>query len=154
MRTSTTILAAALCSLAFALPSSLIRPRAGGPAIIAIPSTCTVTNPLVTASDASYQPAPATSDDLLYSAYYTSFSTNKTEMANQCLEQCYGYGYHVECKTAYWAENVAVPAGYYGSTGGQLETACLMFSRVFTAEDFVAAPQGQATDAVAGNIEC
>ena len=75
-------------------------------------------------------------------------------MAEQCLEQCYGYGYHVECKTAYWAENVVMPAGYYGSSGGQLETACLMFNRTLVEDDFVVAPEGQATDAFAGNIQC
>ena len=73
-------------------------------------------------------------------------------MAEQCLEQCYGYGYHVECKTAYWAENLVTPAGYYGA--GQLSTACLLFSRALDSDDFEVAPEGQATDAFAGNIAC
>ena len=75
-------------------------------------------------------------------------------MAEQCLQQCYGYGNHVECKTAFWAENVVVPAGYYGTPGGQLSTGCIMFSRALESSDFVAAPEGQATDAFAGNIAC
>jgi hypothetical protein len=99
-------------------------------------------------------PSPAAHDDILYSSYYPSYTSNTTAMAQQCLQQCYGYGYHVECKTAYWAENMVVPAGYYGTAGGQLETACLMFSRALTSDDFVAAPEGQGTGATAGNIAC
>jgi hypothetical protein len=75
-------------------------------------------------------------------------------MAQQCLEQCYGYGYHIECKTAFWAENLVVPAGYYGTPGGQLSTGCLFFGRELTSSDFVTAPVGQATDAFARNIAC
>lgn len=75
-------------------------------------------------------------------------------MAEQCLQQCYGYGTHVECKTAFWAENLVVPAGYYGTPGGQLSTGCLLFSQALTSSDFVAAPEGQATDAFAGTIAC
>jgi hypothetical protein len=95
-----------------------------------------------------------TADDVLYNAYYPSFSTNKTAMAEQCLQQCYGYGNHVECKTAFWAENIVVPAGYYGTPGGQLSTGCVLFSRTLESGDFVAAPEGQATDAFAGSIAC
>ncbi|KAF1843280.1 uncharacterized protein K460DRAFT_368175 [Cucurbitaria berberidis CBS 394.84] len=154
MRTSTTILTAALCSTISALPSPNMLPRAGGPAIVPIPSTCTISFPLPTspATTTTYQPAPATTADLLYSAYYPAFSTNKTAMAEQCLQQCYGYGYHVECKTAYWAENILVPAGEYGA--GELSTACLLFSRALDERDFVVAKEGQATGAFAGSIAC
>lgn len=155
MHTSALLLtaAAALSSLVSALPSPNILPRAGGPAILPIPSNCTITYPLPTSPEAAaYQPAPATTNDTLYSAYYPAFSTNKTAMAQQCLQQCYGYGYHVECKTAYWAQNILVPAGSYGA--GQLSTACLLFSRALSGSDFVVAPGGQATDAFAGNIAC
>ena len=154
MRTSTTIFVAALYSLASALPTSNNIPRAGGPAITPIPSNCTVTDPMPNGCSTSYLPASAAHDDILYSSYYPSFSSNKTEMARQCLQQCYGYGYHVECKTAYWAENVVVPKGYYGTEGGQLSTACLMFNRTLTSEDFVPAPEGQGTGSFAGNIAC
>jgi hypothetical protein len=139
---------------ALAVTPGSITPRAGGPAIVPIPSTCTVSNPLPTSVITSYQPAPLTNDALLYTAYYSSFSTNKTVMAQQCFEQCYGYGYHVECKTAFWAENLVVPAGYYGMPGGQLSTGCLFFNRTLASEDFVPAPEGQATDARAVNIAC
>ena len=156
MRTSSTIFtAAAICSLASALPTSDLISRAGGPAVKPIPANCTVTRPLTPAAPPCYLPAPAaTTTALLYSAYYPSFSSNTTQMALQCLQQCYGYGNPGQCKTAYWAENVVVPKGYYGTEGGYLSTACLMFDRALTGADFVAAPQGQATDAFAATIEC
>jgi hypothetical protein len=75
-------------------------------------------------------------------------------MAKQCSEQCYGYGDHTECKAYYWAENIVVPAGYYGSAGGELSTGCLFFNKALTSDDFVAAAEGQATIASAGNIAC
>jgi hypothetical protein len=93
-------------------------------------------------------------DALLYSAYYPSFSTNKTAMAEQCLQQCYGYGYHVECRTVFWAENLVVPAGYYGTPGGKLSTGCLLFNRTLLSSDFETAPEGQATDWFAASLAC
>jgi len=154
MRTSTTtnlLAAAILATLGSALPALNIVPRAGGPAITPIPSTCTVTNPLP--SLASYIPAPCTTDALFYYSYYDSFS-NGVDWAEQCSEQCYGYGDHTECKAYYWAENIVVPAGYYGSPGGELLTGCLFFNRTLTSDEFVVAPEGQATVASAGNIAC
>jgi hypothetical protein len=147
---------AAFSTFVSALPATTpnILARAGGPAIVPIPPTCSVTDPLPASSSASYVPAPSTSNALLYSAYYPSFSTNKTAMAQQCLEQCYGYGYHVECKTAFWAENIVVPAGYYGTAGGQLSTGCLFFNRPLMNGDFVPAPEGQGTHSFARNIAC
>ena len=47
-----------------------------------------------------------------------------------------------------------VPKGYYGSPGGQLETACLFFARTLTDEDFTTAPEGQASNAFAWGLEC
>lgn len=147
---------AVFSSVSNALPASTpaIAPRAGGPAITPIPSSCTVTNPLPSSNSASYEPAPSTEDAILYTAYYSLPSTNKTALAQQCLEQCYGYGYHVECKTAFWAENLVVPEGYYGTPGGQLSTGCLFFERALTSDDFVPAPEGQAINAFAGSIAC
>jgi hypothetical protein len=75
-------------------------------------------------------------------------------MSQQCLEQCYGYGTSTECHSAYWAENIPVPAGYYGSPGGQLETACIFYTRALTAADLEAAPEGQGTSSFARNIAC
>ncbi|OAL03305.1 hypothetical protein IQ06DRAFT_291122 [Phaeosphaeriaceae sp. SRC1lsM3a] len=153
--TTSLLIAAAFATVASALPATTDSvKRAGGPAIVPIPATCTVTSPLPDSPTTSYIPSPSTNNILLYSAYYPSFSTNTTAMAEQCLQQCYGYGTHVECKTAFWAENLVVPAGYYGTPGGQLSTGCLLFSQALTSSDFVAAPEGQATDAFAGTIAC
>lgn len=159
MRPSTSaslLFIAAIATTASALPttSSDIVARAGGPAAVPIPSSCVVTNPLPTTDSVSYQPAPATDVDRTYHVYYPSFSTNKTMMAQQCLEQCYGLGGPPGCKAAFWAENIVVPAGYYGTPGGQLSTGCIMFQRPLESTDFVPAPAGQATDAFAGNILC
>ncbi|KAF2877402.1 hypothetical protein BDV95DRAFT_589993 [Massariosphaeria phaeospora] len=152
------MLASTLLFAAFAAAAPMsdhVHKRAGGPIAKPIPSTCTVTNPLPTSSGAeTYQPAPATSDALLYSAYYPSPSSNKTALAEQCLQQCYGYGDSTQCKTVYWAENVVTPAGYRGSPGGALQTGCVFFNRTLVNADFVPAPAGQATDAFAGNIQC
>jgi len=155
MLTSTIVLTT-LAALASALPtSSNVSPRAGGPAQVPIPSNCKVINPLPSpTADETYLPGPSANDAVLYYAYYPSPTTNKTALSTQCLEQCYGYGNTGECKTAYWAENVPVPAGYYGSPGGQLETACLFFNRALVAGDFVIAPTGEATTPFAGNIIC
>jgi hypothetical protein len=151
-----TILLTALAACAIALPTSNhLRLRAGGPAIKPIPSTCNVTNPLpITDCDSTFLPGPSTNDAVLYYAYYDSLSTNTTSLAEQCLQQCYGFGDSTQCKAAFWAENMVVPAGYYGSPGGNLETACLMFNRALTSADFAAAPEGQATSPYAGNIKC
>jgi hypothetical protein len=146
---------ASLVTLTLALPSSTLSKRAGGPAISPIPSSCTISHPLPTATaDETYIPAPSTSGVLIYSAYYPSPSTNKTALALQCLQQCYGYGYKGDCVASYWAENVPTPSGYYGTAGGYLETACLYYSRELTETDFVVAPKGQATTPSAGNISC
>jgi len=157
MHTSKALYLTLLLSIASAIPTpAVLAPRAGGPAIVPIPETCRVATPLPIAKEGStsYLPSPASGSDILYSAYYPSFSPNKTAMAQQCAQQCYGYGNHTECKTAYWAEKVVVPAGYYGTPGGQLSTACLFFTRPLSAADFTVAPAGQATGAFAGTIAC
>ncbi|KAF2242877.1 hypothetical protein BU26DRAFT_120422 [Trematosphaeria pertusa] len=152
MLTSTITILTTLTALAAALPSPNLAARAGGPAIVPIPSTCTVTNPLPTGS--AFLPTDSAKNSLLYNAYYPAFSSNKTEMAEQCLQQCYGYGNHTECKAAFWAQNVKTPAGYYGTPGGDPMTACIMFDRAVTPEDFVAAPEGEGTDAYTRNLAC
>jgi hypothetical protein len=144
MIASTTVLFASLVVLTAATP---IVPRAGGPAIKPIPSTCTITNPNPTGT--AFIP---TNEQPLYSAYYPSPSTNETQMAEQCLQQCYGYGDSTQCHAAFWAENVEVPQGSYGA--GSLSTACLLFSRSLAESDFKAAPAGQATHAYARNLAC
>ncbi|KAF2180489.1 hypothetical protein K469DRAFT_692693 [Zopfia rhizophila CBS 207.26] len=148
------IIITALATLTTALPttSNKVEARAGGPVAKPIPSTCTVNGPLPTGE--SHVPSPSTSNALLYYAYYPSPSTNKTQMSQQCLEQCYGYGDSTQCKTAYWAENMVVPAGYCGSPGGNLETGCLMFNRTLTSAEFIPSTPGQNTSPFAGNIQC
>lgn len=150
MLASTTTLLTAFAALAAAAPTSNVVARAGGPAIKPIPSTCSITNPEGSATN--FLPGPGAEAVQLYGAYYPSFSTNKTLMSEQCLQQCYGYGDSTQCKAAFWAENVFVPAGNPGA--GQLETACLMYTRFLTTADFKPAPAGQATDAYTRNLAC
>lgn len=155
--TTTTTLLTTFATLTSALPATLTR-RAGGPAIKPIPSTCTLSDPYPqstsTSAPPSFLPAAAAKSVELYAMYYPSPSTNTTQMAEQCLQQCYGYGTSTECHAAFWAENVAVPAGYYGSPGGNLETACIFYTRALTEADLEVAPEGQGTEAYARNIAC
>lgn len=142
-----------------ALPASTPTILAGGPATAPIPSNCTVTNlaPIFAQMhNQSYVPTSAANVDTLYSAYYPSFSPNATTMSQQCLQQCYGYGGRGQCKTAFWAEKMPVPEGHRGSPGGQLMTACILFSRTLTDEDFGTAPEpeGQASNTFAWSIRC
>ncbi|KAF2636887.1 hypothetical protein P280DRAFT_472760 [Massarina eburnea CBS 473.64] len=153
MLTTTTIFTS-FVALTTALPA-LNHPRAGGPSILPIPSNCTITNPSTAADTPSaFLPVASTSSARLYSAYYPSFTTNKTQMSAQCLQQCYGYGNHTQCKASFWAENVKVPPGYHDSPGGQLMTSCLLYNRTLTANDFESAPEGEGTDAYTRNLEC
>jgi len=151
------LLATSILPLTNALPAPVPAILAGGPAIVPIPSNCTVTNLAPTTGqmrNESYIPTLDASNDILYSAYYPSPTTNATQMSLQCLQQCHGYGDGSQCKTAFWADKMPVPKGYYGSPGGQLENACLFFARTLTDEDFTAAPEGQASNAFAWGLEC
>ncbi|KAJ4292048.1 hypothetical protein N0V90_009947 [Kalmusia sp. IMI 367209] len=154
MLVSTTLFTA-FAALTSALPTTLTQ-RAGGPAVKPIPDTCTLNNPYEqsTSAPTDFLPAASAKSIELYAAYYPSPTTNTTQLQQQCLEQCYGFGTSTECKGAFWAENVPVPAGYYGSPGGQLETACVFYTRALVETDLVAAPQGQGTSAYARNIAC
>lgn len=163
------------CRMVFSLPSTLLllgiitlsfanaRPApapnilAGGPAATPIPSNCTITNLAPTMGqmrNESYVPTASASNDILFSVYYPAPSTNTTTMSLQCLEQCHSYGDGSQCKTAFWAEKMPVLEGYYGSPGGQLETACLLFTRVLGDNDFMAASEGQASHAFAWSLRC
>lgn len=154
---SITLMAADMLPLTNALPAPVPAVLAGGPAAVPIPANCTITNLVPTLGqmrNQSYIPTAEASNDILYSAYYPSPSINATAKSLQCLQQCYGYGDGSQCKTAFWAEDVTVPKGYYGSPGGQLETACLFFTRSLKDEDFVFVPEGQASNAFAWSIKC
>jgi len=148
------ILAAMFAALTVAAPASNLVQRAGGPVAKPIPDTCTVDDPYESSTSApsAFIPAASSSEIQLYAMYYPPYTSNSTQMAQQCLEQCYGYGDSTECKGAYWANQVLVPEGYYGS--GTLETACVFYTRALAADDLVAAPEGQGTDAKARNIVC
>ncbi|KAK7183104.1 hypothetical protein DPSP01_005952 [Paraphaeosphaeria sporulosa] len=150
-----TILFNAFATLTSALPTTLSE-RAGGPSTKPIPDTCKLSDPheQTASAPSDFIPAPSVKSVELYAAYYPSPSSNTTQMAQQCLEQCYGYGTSIECKGAFWAENMVVPPGYYGSPGGQLETACVFYTRALTEADFEEAPEGQGTGAYARNIAC
>lgn len=140
-----------------ALPTPIPAVLAGGPAAVPVPENCTVTNLTPTLGhmrNESYIPTADARNDILYSAYYPSSSTNATAKSLQCLQQCHGYGDGSQCKTAFWAEKMPVPKGYYGSPGGQLDTACLFFTWKLSDVDFEAAPKGQALNAFAWSIQC
>ena len=137
-------------------PSTHYPARAGGPIAKPIPANCTIKSPLpatTSTATAAYAPAPNTTSISVYSAYYQPASTNQTALFTQCLEQCYGFGTPGTCMAAYLASNVPAPP-LFGSPGGQLETACLMYNRTLTPADFVLAPAGTYTDAMSGDILC
>lgn len=150
------LLAALLPLLTAATP---IKARAGGPAFVPIPANCTVINPLPhascgTANVNGFMPAANfSSSNLIYSSYFDGFLSQSAQ-ADDCLEQCNGYGDPGECKSALVAYNVPTPKGYYGTAGGVLETACLLYGAYFTPNDFVTAPAGQYVNETAGNIYC
>jgi len=152
----TLLIATSLASLAWATP---IDKRAGGPAATPIPATCTVINPLPRGNCGignvnGYEPSTNfTIANSLYQSYFDGF-LSVADQWTQCSEQCYGYGTPGTCKSAILAYNVPTPKGYYGTSGGDLETACLLYSAYLTPNDFVKAPEGQYTDATAGSIFC
>ena len=136
--------------------ASPIEKRAGGPAIVPIPSNCTIINPLPHAACGTANVngwMPASNESLLYSAYFDGF-LNQSEQAEQCLEQCYGYGNPGQCKSAFVGYQIPTPPGYFGTNGGDLETACLLYSTYSDPTNFTVAPAGQYLNATAGNIYC
>lgn len=140
----TTILLTTLSALAAATP---LTPRAGGPAIVPIPSDCKTTNPLPSTS--GNKPTP----DTLYTQFISS-GESTSKQAQTCFEQCYGFGTPGSCKAAVFALNVPTPKGYYGTEGGVLEASCMMFSDYLDESQFEAAPAGQYTNETAMNIYC
>jgi len=145
--------------LALLATASPIAPRAGGPVAGTIPANCTVMNPLPhaacgTANVHGYMPsANFTSSHLLYSSYFEG-TLSQSAQATQCMEQCYGYGTPGQCKSVLVGYQIPTPKGYYGTAGGVLETACLLYSAYLVPTDFVAAPSGQYVNETAGSIYC
>jgi hypothetical protein len=145
--------------LAFATPIT-VRASAGGPIPKPIPSTCTITNPLPHSNCTN----PTTTNNLkpslnftithtLYAAYF-DLPTPASELWTQCSEQCYGYGYEGECKSAVLAYDVPTPKGYHGGAGGELVIACLLFDESIGVGDWEAAVEREWNDVRAGSLYC
>ncbi|KAK5138430.1 hypothetical protein LTR08_000016 [Meristemomyces frigidus] len=139
--------------------ASPLTTRAGGPSIVPIPTNCTLTNPFPHASCSNttangYMPSSNfTSTHLAYSAYFEG-SSSPSAQATQCIQQCYGLGPSGACKSAMLGYQIPTPPGLFGTAGGVLETACLMFDTYLDPHIFVAAPRGQYLNATAKNIYC
>ncbi|KAK4544136.1 hypothetical protein LTR36_004634 [Oleoguttula mirabilis] len=150
------LLASVLPLLAAASP---IQPRAGGPIAEPIPSNCTLINPLPHAScgnatTSGYMPTSNfTATNLVYSAYFEGFLSQPAQ-ATECMQQCYGFGDKGDCKSALLGYRIPTPKGYYGTVGGDLETACLLYGAYLNPNVFVPAPSGQYVNATAQNIYC
>ncbi|KAM0718808.1 hypothetical protein Q7P37_005879 [Cladosporium fusiforme] len=133
----------------------------GGPIPKTIPSNCTVTNALP--HDANecdigningWKPrSNFTSTHLLHSSYF-DLPQSAEELWEQCSEECYGYGDEGECKSALLAQDVPTPEGYLGTPGGDLMTACLLFEKYISPNDFEKAQAGQWVNETAGGIYC
>ncbi|KAK3111782.1 hypothetical protein LTR53_012610 [Teratosphaeriaceae sp. CCFEE 6253] len=161
MRT-TTFLAGILPVLAISIP---VAPRAGGPAFIPIPANCTVINPLPYAGGSTanvgcvngFKPAANfTASHHIYGYYLASTPNNQSTQFEMCLEQCNGFSYKGDCKSALLAYRVPYPKFYYGVTpDGELAgVGCLMFDAYLDPNKFVAAPVGQYVNETAGSIYC
>jgi len=155
-----TIFILSLFSLVIVANPIALRPRAGGPTLKPIPSTCDITNPLphsscnATAATSGYKPTSAfASNHKLYESYF-DLPTPAEELWEQCSQQCYGYGDAGECKSVILAYGVPTPKGYYGGPGGELTIVCLLFDEYLADEVFEAAVAGQWLDERAGNLHC
>ncbi|RMY81806.1 hypothetical protein D0864_08207 [Hortaea werneckii] len=131
-----------------------IAPRAGGPTFSPIPKNCTITNQLPTTNTntSSHLPSsgwklPANFTDTheLYSSYFSQPFYTPAEQALHCQQQCYGFGERGTCKAVLLGYNVPTPKGYYGTEGGELATACLLYDVFLEEGMFVPAPKGHET---------
>lgn len=143
-----------LLTTTLASMASALAIRAGGPPFVPIPSNCTVPNPLpppaLNYSTNGLSVSPSTLNSSGVYSYYLALPDYQpmSERWEGCLEQCNGLG---GCVSAFMADGVKTPKGYYGTSGGTPSRACLMFDRYLEGCDFVAAEGvGNAT---AGNIE-
>ncbi|KAF1818955.1 uncharacterized protein K489DRAFT_413395 [Dissoconium aciculare CBS 342.82] len=153
------IILAVLPVLAVVAGSPLIQERAGGPEAIPIPANCTTINPLPHAScGVGNVSGYRVSDEFSkanagYYAYYGA-TGSVAEASDFCFKQTYGYGSRGTYKAAVFAYNAPTPKGYFGSKGGELTNACLMYKKPLTPLDFVKAEDGQFTNATAISIYC
>ncbi|GAB1728735.1 hypothetical protein NU195Hw_Modified_104t1 [Hortaea werneckii] len=144
-----------------------IAPRAGGPTFSPIPKNCTITNQLPTTNTTSSTgtntttltsgwklPANFTNIHELYSSYFSQPFYTPAEQALHCQQQCYGFGERGTCKSVLLGYNVPTPKGYYGTEGGELTTACLLYDVFLEEGMFVPAPVGQFVNEMASNLDC
>ncbi|MCJ1326291.1 hypothetical protein MMC10_002955 [Thelotrema lepadinum] len=139
----------ALAPLALSAPLTL---RAGGPGIVSIPSTCSVTCAAPTyPTDAFKATDSFTSTNSVFNQYIPSDSvTNVSASYNTCLEQCFGFGNPGECVSTVFASNVTYQA--YGVTS--VGYACIMFGKSLTGADMEAVTDGSWAGARGTNIGC
>ncbi|KAF2278807.1 uncharacterized protein EI97DRAFT_431054 [Westerdykella ornata] len=143
LASESTAIIALFAALAYAAPAPTnVNPRAGAPTPVPIPDSCTITNTLPARSvlDGYIPKESVILNDRLYESYAPS---NPAFDRKMCFEQCHGFGDSADCKAAYWAENFPVPSRYYGGSG--YATACIMFGRELTEDDFEPAPASPGT---------
>lgn len=149
--------------------ASPIAPRAGGPTFEPIPENCTITNQLPT-TNITDPTAPNNTSSLLpsgwklptnftnthelYSSYFSQPFYTPAEQALHCQQQCYGFGERGTCKSVLLGYNIPTPEGYYGTEGGELATACLLYDVFLEERMFVPAPKGQYVNETASNVDC
>jgi len=171
------ILAVTLLATGASLVSAQpVDKRAGGPAVVPIPDTCS----LVSVSPANNaQPSSpyvrARSDDVATAAttfipkaaFLSSnrvyawfadpgtFSHNASLAYQICLEQCHGLGSGSDCQSVYFAQTYPAEP-QFGGPGGWPSDACIMFKTPLTAEDLENVPtkNSTATGAIGTNIFC
>ena len=135
--------------LALSIP---LTPRAGGPAIVPIPSDCSVTCAAPTYPTDAFKATDAfTTANSVFSQYIPSDSvTNVSDSYNTCLEQCFGFGNPGECVSTVFASNVTYQAFGVTSVG----YACIMFGGPIAGGDLEAVTDGSWAGARGTNIGC
>ena len=153
-----------------AAPLTLAGPllsRAGGPARVPIPDSCTLNSitPNSTVSLPGSQSYALSNSSSSFSpttdfrGTYTTYSYfleddsgsagwNESAKLQQCLEQCYGFG--ETCTGVAWGHHV------WGYTYGVVvyEIACLFLGQDLLQRDLVLVSNGSWTQAMAVNIDC
>ena len=132
---------------------NLITRRAGAPEAVPLPSNCMTHNPLLALEPANYAPSPSLVNKSAIYAFYLQPDTPAISGGyTKCLQQCYGLG-NGTCKSVFYASAVPRPP-MFGSPGGGLTTACLMFDRTLMVNDFVVAKVGTYESPVAACLHC
>lgn len=127
--------------------------RAGAPEAVPLPSSCTTYNPLLALEPTNYAPAPSfLNESTIYAFYLYHDSPAVTGAYTKCIQQCHGFG-NDTCKAIFYASAVPRPP-MFGSPGGYLTTACLMFDRFVEADDFVIAESGTYDSPVVACLSC